>query len=96
MYFIVTEISVMGYCLTLKFLRVNYDREVISKLTEASPSIIRQHKARGADTLEAPRSIGAGTKKTDVGIFVTFIYICRTAEFIDLIKSAHCSIFQDK
>lgn len=42
---------------------------------KASPSIIRQHKARGADTLEAPRSIGAGTKKTDVGIFVTFIYV---------------------
>jgi len=42
---------------------------------KASASIIRQYKAGGADALEAPRSIGAGTKKTDVGIFVTFIYI---------------------
>lgn len=42
---------------------------------KASASIIRQYKARWADALEAPRSIGAGTKETDVGIFITFIYI---------------------
>lgn len=42
---------------------------------KASPSIIRQYKTRGTDALEAPRSIGAGTKKTDVGIFIAFIYV---------------------
>lgn len=92
MYFLVTNTSVMAYYLTLKFLMANYDQDVTLKLTKAPPSIIRQYKARGADALEAPRSIGAGTKKADVGIFITFIYICRTAgEFISLIKSVHCS-----
>lgn len=52
------------------------------QLTEASPSIIRQDKARGADALEAPWGVGAGTKEANVGVFVTFIYICRTAEFV--------------
>lgn len=42
---------------------------------KASPSIIRQHETRGADALEASWSIGAGSKKTNVGIFITFIYI---------------------
>lgn len=42
---------------------------------KASPSIIRQYKARRADALEAPRGIGAGTKQTDVGIFVAFVYV---------------------
>lgn len=42
---------------------------------KASPAIIRQYESRGTDALEAPRSIGARTKETDVGIFITFIYI---------------------
>lgn len=75
--------SMLVYCPALKFLRASYNGEVIPKLTEAPPSIIGQYKARGADALEAARSVGAGTEKTDVGIFITFIYICRTAgEFI--------------
>ena len=52
--------------------------EVSLPLTEASPSVVRQDKARGADALEAPRGVGAGTKKANVGVLVTFIYICRT------------------
>lgn len=82
--------------LALKFLRGSYDRAAIPKLTKAPPSIIRQHKARGADALEAPWSIGTGTKKTDVGIFVTFVDICKmVGEFINLIKSIHCSIYKN-
>lgn len=59
-----------------------HDRKVTPQLTEASPSIIRQDKAWGTDTLEAPWCIGAGTKKANVGVFVTLIYICRTVEFV--------------
>lgn len=47
-------------------------------LTEASPSIVRQDKAGGTDALEAPWGVGAGTKEANVGVLVTFIYICRT------------------
>lgn len=42
---------------------------------EASPPIIRQDKARGADTLEAAWRVGARTKEANVGVFITFIYI---------------------
>lgn len=58
---------------TLSIFKVG-EAEALASI-EASASVIRQHKARGADALEAPRSIGAGTKKTDVGVFITFIYI---------------------
>lgn len=87
----------MVYCLSVKFLRSNYDTEVIPKLTKASPSIIRQYKARRADALEAPRGIGAGTKQTDVGIFVAFVYVWTTAgECMNSGKSIHCSVFENK
>lgn len=66
-------------------------------LTKASPAIIRQYESRGTDALEAPRSIGARTKETDVGIFITFIYIwTRAGECINLSKSIHCSVFENK
>lgn len=42
---------------------------------KTSPPIIRQDKARGAEALEASRGVGARTKKADVGVFVTLIYI---------------------
>lgn len=58
---------------TLSILKV-CEAEALASI-KASPAIVRQHKAWGADALEAPRSIGAGTKKTDVGVFVTFIDI---------------------
>lgn len=58
---------------TLSIFKVR-EAEALASI-EAPPSIIRQHEARRADALEAPGSIGAGTKKTDVGIFITFIYI---------------------
>lgn len=97
MYFVVTYTSMRVYCLAMMFLRANDDREVIPKLTKASASIIRQYKARWADALEAPRSIGAGTKETDVGIFITFIYIwTRAGECINLSKSIYCSVFENK
>lgn len=42
---------------------------------KAPPAIIRQHKARGTDTLEAARSIGACPEEADVGLLFTFIDI---------------------
>lgn len=42
---------------------------------KAPSSIIRQHKARRADTLEAARSIGARPEETDVGLLLTFVDI---------------------
>lgn len=63
-----------------------HDRKVTPQLTEASPPIIRQDKARGADTLEAAWRVGARTKEANVGVFITFIYICRTVEFVKQIN----------
>lgn len=58
---------------TLAILKIR-EAETLASI-KASPSIIRQYEARGTDALKAPWGIGTGTKKTDVGIFITLIYI---------------------
>lgn len=70
--FCLCGVESLGYR-TLSIFKV-CETEALASI-EAPPSIIRQYKPRGTDALEAPRSIGAGTKKTDVGIFITLIYI---------------------
>lgn len=42
-------------------------------LTEAAAPIVGQHKAWGADALEAARGVGAGAKEADVWLLLTLV-----------------------
>lgn len=52
-------------------------REARAQLTKASVPMVREDKAKRAEALEAPGTVGTGAKKAEVGLLQAFVDVWR-------------------